>query len=466
MLTTAEMKAAITTLAFLNLTGRKYALYGAGKVASQLMDAVESNGFLPPVFVIDSKYTYASSFRNIPLVSPGHVADMPKVDEIVLATNRFAPDMRMEMQRHGIPLSPIDFTSGHSQASRLIAVATAFRHGPELLATVRRFVDNGKMFAFYGAGKFCRSMLCTIATAGRPPPKWIFDDNPTSATLLSIPVVRPSDIPEIDEIVVASDTFAATIRRRVQDVFRGRLTPRVLGDSPHGFVYDDIRLPSRYSPWNGEAAFVTAHNKVARHTLVDKYRCYELWQLVAQSAKLGRGAILEVGVWRGGTGTLMAMQARRCGIADNVYLCDTFAGVVKAGGTDTFYSGGEHANTSKDVVEELLRETLDDLKSIHLLKGIFPDDTASLIPVDEQFRFCHIDVDVYESASAVLAWLWDRLIPGGIVVFDDYGWKTTPGVTLLVNEHAMLKDRIVMYNLNGHAVMIKLPAPDISPALP
>ena len=111
----------------------------------------------------------------------------------------------------------------------------------------------------------------------------------------------------------------------------------------HGLGYEISRAPSNssltayesvtpradYAPWNADTSFLEAYRKIAAHTLVDKYRCYEL------------------GVWRGGTGSLIALRAQLCGIRDRVYLCDTFCGVVKAGRQDQSYAGGEHSDTSR-----------------------------------------------------------------------------------------------------------------------
>jgi O-methyltransferase len=52
----------------------------------------------------------------------------------------------------------------------------------------------------------------------------------------------------------------------------------------------------------------------------------------------------------------------------------------------------------------------------------------------EEFRFCHIDVDVYQSAKDIVTWLWPRLAIGGIIVFDDYGFPYSQGITTLVDE--------------------------------
>jgi O-methyltransferase len=218
-----------------------------------------------------------------------------------------------------------------------------------------------------------------------------------------------------------------------------------------GAVHAPVEPYATYSPWNGDAAFADVHRRISANTLVDRLRCYELWQLVQQSAKL-TGALLEVGVWRGGTGALIASAARRAGIRDTVYLCDTFSGVVKAGAEDSAYVGGEHADTSQELVQRLLDSM--DLTNARLLRGVFPNDTGHLIP-DAAFRFCHIDVDVYQSARECLDWLWGRLCVGGIVVYDDYGFEGCSGVTRHVDEQRSLPDRQVIHNLNGHAIVVK-----------
>jgi O-methyltransferase len=218
-----------------------------------------------------------------------------------------------------------------------------------------------------------------------------------------------------------------------------------------------VHLPlSTYSPWIGDGEFRAAYAMIDKSTLVDVYRCYEMWQLVTESMKAGPGDLLEVGVWRGGTGALTAMRSRIDRATDTVYLCDTFCGVPKAGAADPFYKGKEHADTSRVLVEKLIDSL--SLKNVRVCQGIFPDETGGQL-ASRQFRFCHIDVDVYESAKHVLEWVWGRLLPGGIVVFDDYGFHNCSGVTRLVNEQRSRRDAVFIYNLNGHAILVKTNSP-------
>lgn len=185
---------------------------------------------------------------------------------------------------------------------------------------------------------------------------------------------------------------------------------------------------------------------------MDKYRCYELWQLVAESRKL-KGALIEIGVWRGGTAALIAKSAELCDINSTVYLCDTFTGVVKTSNKDPVYKGGEHADTSQEIVEDLVNKLK--LSNVKILTGIFPDDTAKFVNEDK-FRFCHIDVDVYQSAKDIINWIWPKMTVGGIVLYDDYGFEGCEGVTRFVNEEKKKKDRVVIHNLNGHAIVVKI----------
>jgi len=224
--------------------------------------------------------------------------------------------------------------------------------------------------------------------------------------------------------------------------------PRVSRAKKH---YEPITPFATYSPWNLDSQFLETYAAVRHHTLVDLYRCYELWKLVEQVANV-EGAIIEVGVWRGGTGALIAKKAQICGLGCPVYLCDTFAGVPKACDQDGHYSGGEHADTSRALVESLAARL--GVGDVRILEGIFPEESAHAVE-NTMFRLCHIDVDVYQSAKDIVEWIWHRMPQGGIIVLDDYGTCGCEGITKCVDEQADLPDRVVLYNLNGHALAIK-----------
>lgn len=218
-----------------------------------------------------------------------------------------------------------------------------------------------------------------------------------------------------------------------------------------GLKYTRVLPQAQYSPWLGDEDFVRVFKKVESNTFVDVYRCFELWQLVQQVGTTF-GDILEVGVWRGGSGALLAAAAEMHSAGKRVFLCDTFSGVVKASVRDPLYKGGEHANTSVDIVAKLLADV--GAENVSIYEGVFPDQTGECL-ASSVFSLVHIDVDVYDSAHDIMEFVWPRLSVGGIVVFDDYGFLRCGGIARLVDGYRSHLDKLVIHNLNGHGLVIK-----------
>jgi O-methyltransferase len=203
-----------------------------------------------------------------------------------------------------------------------------------------------------------------------------------------------------------------------------------------------------YAPWEGDEEFKKLYSLVKDNTLVDIYRCYELWNMV-QDLNTVEGDILEVGVWRGGTGGILCKASEK-DTKTTIYLADTFTGVVKATEEDTIYRGGEHSDTSDKIATDLLAKV--NAGNFKILKGIFPDDFPD-VTIDK-LKLCHIDVDTYLSAKEVFDYAWPKVQVGGAVIFDDYGFWTCEGVTKYFNALDLPNGRKI-HNLNGHGIIIK-----------
>jgi O-methyltransferase len=217
------------------------------------------------------------------------------------------------------------------------------------------------------------------------------------------------------------------------------------------YAYQSVIRNQAYAPWITDPDFRAVHEVARLHTLVDVARCYELWDMV-HNLRSVQGAVVEVGVWRGGTGAILARALERTKPQATIYLCDTFRGVVKANSYDAVYRGGEHADTSLEHVDCLLRSL--SIQNAALLEGSFPEDTGERIPAGP-VALCHIDVDVYQSARDTVEWVEPRLAKGGAIVFDDYGFPACAGVTRLVHELKSTGLWTSIYNLNGHAILFK-----------
>jgi O-methyltransferase len=217
-----------------------------------------------------------------------------------------------------------------------------------------------------------------------------------------------------------------------------------------GRVHSLVIPHATYSPWQMDPEFLLILGKIRNHTLVDEFRLYEL-HMLARQMKQVPGDFLEVGVWRGGSGALLARVASEMNKV--VYLADTYEGVVYASDFDTSYVGGEHADTSIELVESLFRAT--GITNHRILPGIFPKETHQFIE-SEFLSLVHIDVDVYESGKLVWEYIQPKLTIGSVVVFDDFGFISCSGITKLVEEIKESPNYIFLHNLNGHGVFCRV----------
>jgi O-methyltransferase len=271
--------------------------------------------------------------------------------------------------------------------------------------------------------------------------------------------------PESEEIIsyqiANNEDVLCLVRNAMRSV---EFTQRVYKYAPgaklaelNGRVYERIATTASYAPWRSDADFLTVYGRVAGHTLVDLYRCWNLWYLARQvSKRVSRvDHFVEIGVWRGGTGVLVAKAIADYGPERTIYLCDTFQGVIKAGDSDAYYHGGEHADTSVEVVAALAGSLGLSPRRYEICVGRFPENIPEPLGYG-RFGFVHIDVDTYQSAKDCFNEIWPRMAGGGIVVFDDYGFINTTGVARAVDEVAELPDGLCMYNLSGQAVLVKV----------
>lgn len=120
------------------------------------------------------------------------------------------------------------------------------------------------------------------------------------------------------------------------------------------------------------------------------------------------GALVEVGVYRGGSAESLAQVANEQGRA--LYLFDTFTGIPHQDPTRDFHKVGDFGDTSLEMVQACLPNAI-------CIAGVFPDTLPDELT---GVAVAHIDCDQYESVRASAAALAPRMVRGGTMVFDDY----------------------------------------------
>lgn len=151
------------------------------------------------------------------------------------------------------------------------------------------------------------------------------------------------------------------------------------------------------------------------------------------------GDVIECGVYRGGSIFKIARAMEAQAARKTIYALDSFEGFPedRVGKADSTLFRPARKLRSKfrladDVPERINRFA--DLYgvSLEVVKGFFDETLPTL--ESQNFCFIHLDVDLYDSYRECLEFLYPRLVPGGIVVFDDYGSPKWPGAKLAVDE--------------------------------
>jgi hypothetical protein len=149
------------------------------------------------------------------------------------------------------------------------------------------------------------------------------------------------------------------------------------------------------------------------------------------------GAVVECGVWRGGS--MQAIGRTLLALGDTsreLYLFDTFEGMPPPSERDTRTSD---ERTAAELLAEEARESslvwavasLEDVQEgmaevgypperVHYVKGRVEATIPEQAP--GEISILRLDTDWYESTKHELEHLYPRLVSGGVVLFDDYGY--------------------------------------------
>jgi len=173
-----------------------------------------------------------------------------------------------------------------------------------------------------------------------------------------------------------------------------------------------------------------------------------LLHMVVRTKEL-EGDIAECGVFRGGSAVAMALYLSQQGIEKSIYGFDSFEGFDPASARRDLQLGGtynadrhEHGfgETSKGTV--LAKVNRFQLRNIELISGYF-SQTFCKFAAPKRFCFVHLDVDLYDSYRECLEFFYPHMVPGGIILVDEYNDPPWPGCKKAVDEFLMDKPEVL-----------------------
>lgn len=182
---------------------------------------------------------------------------------------------------------------------------------------------------------------------------------------------------------------------------------------------------------------------------------YELYQRIVNLP----GDIVELGVYRGSSLMTWAnfLEIRNMGDRHKKIVgFDNFKGFGDfddKDGQEKPEFGKQAGGFNSHEFEEQLRDAINIFDHdrfipykprIHLVKGNIEETIPKYIEENPGMRISllHFDVDLYRPTKVALECLWDLVVPGGVLVFDEYGIPPWEGESKAVDE--FFKDKKVL----------------------
>lgn len=185
------------------------------------------------------------------------------------------------------------------------------------------------------------------------------------------------------------------------------------------------------------AEFARFWESVQPHTIVSLERAYATYKACRHVARYRiAGDFAECGVFKGG---MTMLAAHVFGTYEHrtrhLWLYDTFEGMTPA----TEFDGDAAAVYDRSIVAadvDLVRANLATVEypshRLHFVEGDVCKTLAEPKNLPDSIAVLRLDTDWYDSTKTELEVLYERVVPGGVILCDDYGfWQ---GARIAVDE--------------------------------
>ena len=192
--------------------------------------------------------------------------------------------------------------------------------------------------------------------------------------------------------------------------------------------------------WRG---FALSDNKIHER----RYNLFYISRSVASIA----GDTAECGSFYGG-GSYLIMKAANPGMH---HIFDSFEGLSRPEAVDISNDKKFRAWRPNDlsVPEDHLKGNLVGAGLFKTYKGWIPERFNEVS--DQSFKLVHIDVDLFQPTIDSLRFFYQRLVCGGIIVCDDFGFETCPGAFQACIEFEAEVGRKFIRLTTGQSMLVK-----------
>jgi len=186
-----------------------------------------------------------------------------------------------------------------------------------------------------------------------------------------------------------------------------------------------------------------------------------LWA-ATMAAKLP-GDFAEFGVNRGFLSSAIMHLLDWNATGRTFYLLDTFTGIDERYITPDDIAVGVIERNQRDIETgfytfdlEAVRANFAEWPRARIIPGPVPETLGDID--SEQFAFAHIDMNCAAPEIAAIEFLWPRLVPGGVVLLDDYAYSGYRSQKLAMDAFARRVSTAILSLPTGQGLIIKPPA--------
>jgi O-methyltransferase len=257
--------------------------------------------------------------------------------------------------------------------------------------------------------------------------------------------------------------YPALVLRNLLEFLRLMPKPSVPASPPPrpDYVYEADGLATMYfSPFLADADWSRTYEEMARDWYPDRPGLdirWRMWLLtsVARQVRGLPGDIAEFGVYRAGCARMILETVGLSG-PKRYHLFDTFSGIPDSELTDRERDEG-YAGRLTDTSVEIVEERLASWREALVFHAGDVLETVPRAQIDG-LSLVHMDLNASAPTRLALEYSYPRLVPGGTIVFDDYGWNpATYEQRDVIDRFCTAIPENVMALPSGQALLIKLP---------
>ncbi|HEY0418826.1 MAG TPA: TylF/MycF/NovP-related O-methyltransferase [Acetobacteraceae bacterium] len=214
------------------------------------------------------------------------------------------------------------------------------------------------------------------------------------------------------------------------------------------FLADPAFQRAHARGWNGGG-------KKTRHIDDNRWITHVALWAAGQAARL-EGDFVECGVDTGMLSLAICDWLDFNALDRDFWLFDTFKGIPESQMSAEERGGiaGWHNREAYEECYETARANFAPWPRCRLVRGMVPD-TLDAFPDGRRVAYLSIDMNIVVPEIAAIAFFWDRLVPGGMVLLDDYAWSTHTAQKAAFDAFAAARGVAILSLPTGQGLLIR-----------